>query len=239
MPPPPQDAVPRVGGSEPHGRESPGPGLWAPLRPARPRAPPPLAPGPSRRAPSGSPVLGRGPPLVEQAEQRAGGGRAADNGGMAHGEIFAVGSHGASAAAEPQPSRAVASGRRECRDEGRGAPVLPRGGRPSAGALWAPRWGSPRERRGGSSCNGQRCRAAGGALSRLPAAVAPAPPREQRTKGNGWADGRAPLRGREGAACPAPVFSLWHLGLAAPAARCAAVRPCEFPLSYTGKGSAK
>ncbi|XP_052522394.1 translation initiation factor IF-2-like [Tympanuchus pallidicinctus] len=149
---------------------------------------------------------------------------------MAHGEIFAVGSHGASAAAEPQPSRAVASGRRECRDEGRGAPGLASAGRwggPSVcrGALSAPRWGSPRERRGGSSCNGQRCRAAGGALSRVPAAVASAPSREQRTKGDGWADGRAPLRGREGAACPAPVFSLWHLGLAAPAARCAAVRP--------------
>lgn len=74
-------------------------------------------------------MLGRGPPLVEQAEQRAGGGRAADDGGMAHGEVLAVGSHGASAAAEPQPSPAVPRGRRECRDEGRGTPGLASAGR--------------------------------------------------------------------------------------------------------------
>ncbi|XP_072198739.1 uncharacterized protein [Excalfactoria chinensis] len=48
---------------------------------------------------------------------------------MAHGEVLAVGSHGASAAAEPQPNRAVPRGRRECRDEGRGASGLASAGR--------------------------------------------------------------------------------------------------------------
>lgn len=80
---------------------------------------------------------------------------------------------------------------------------------------------------GSGLCNGDCWRGAVSAPSRLPAAVAP--PRRSASSGLKATGERAPLRGSEGAQCPAPVFSLRRLGLAAPvcarAARCAAVRP--------------
>lgn len=186
---------PEGGGSGLCGRESPGPGRRAPFRPARPRAPPQLAPGPGpphAAPPPSSPVLGRGPPLVEQAEQRAGGGRAADDGGMAHGEVLAVGSHGASAAAEPQPSPAVPRGRRECRDEGRGTPGLASAGRReivclsvyAVSAVPGLAWGGGRRRlvqRGLLEGGGQR------SLPSSRSGSAPAPLHEQWIKGDGRA----------------------------------------------------
>ena len=80
--------------------------------------------------------------------------------------------------------------------------------------LSSPCRGSPGEGEGGGLCNGDCWRGAVSAPSRLPAAVAP--PRRSASSGLKATGERAPLRGSEGAQCPAPVFSLRRLGLAAP-----------------------
>lgn len=104
---------------------------------APPAPAPQLVPGagPARAArawprPSRSPVLRCRPPLVEQAKERAGRGGSPGDGGVAHGQVLAVGGHAVSAAAKPsraEPNRAQPSRRRECRERaGPGRPRLSR-----------------------------------------------------------------------------------------------------------------
>lgn len=114
---------------------------------------PGLAPGPAARRPPRSPVLGCRPPLVEQAEERAGGGGGPGDGGVAHGEVLAVGGHGANAAAEPsraERSRGQPSGRGECRDGGGARPAAPPPARPACARL------RPGSDGAGGLCNGER-----------------------------------------------------------------------------------
>lgn len=120
------------------GCPSAGPGPWGRallslLRPhgagppARP-APPAPRPGPARR----SPVL-RGPPLAEQAEQRAGGGGPGD-GGVPRGEELAVGGHGESSAEPPTEHSRAQQPSEGCREGAAPPGPAPPAGRAAPGA---------------------------------------------------------------------------------------------------------